>query len=112
MSEVVIDVARLADVDRMKEIIDFYAANAQLLGRSRMDFYEHLRDFVVARIDGEVVGLAALQIIWDDLGEVRSLAVDERHRSGGVGTLLLERCLEEFPYFQDLHELYFSWLPP
>ena len=90
-----IDVARLADVDRMKEILDGYAGEGELLGRSRMDFYEHLRDFVVARVDGEVVGLSALQIIWDDLCEVRSLAVEESARGRGVGGALLARCLDD-----------------
>lgn len=95
MSEIKIERARLADVDAMKVILDHYADKRELLNRSRMDMYERIRDLLVARLGGEVIGMAALHVLWEDLAEVRSLAVSPEKRSKGVGGLLLEACMRD-----------------
>lgn len=95
MGEIVIQRARLADVDDMKVILDHYAKEGELLNRSRMDMYERIRDMVVARLDGELVGMAAMHVLWEDLGEVRSLAVNPEKRGAGVGGKLLEACMQD-----------------
>jgi amino-acid N-acetyltransferase len=95
MGEILIQRARLADVDEMKVILDHYAKEGELLNRSRMDMYERIRDMIVARVGGEIIGMAAFHVLWQDLGEVRSLAVSPDRRSAGVGGKLLEACMED-----------------
>lgn len=87
--------ARLEDVEAMKIILDDYARTGDLLARSRLSLYENIRDFVVARLGGEIVGLSALHICWIDLGEVRSLAVRRNMQRRGIGRLLVKRCLAD-----------------
>ena len=91
----VVERARLRDVEEMKGILDEFAREGVLLARSRLDLYETIRDFVVAREHGELVGLAALHICWIDLGEVRSLAVRKDLQGKGIGRSLVEACLDE-----------------
>ncbi len=91
----VVERARLGDVEEMKGILDEFAREGVLLARSRLDLYETIRDFVVARDHGELVGLAALHICWIDLGEVRSLAVRKDLQGKGIGRSLVEACLDE-----------------
>jgi amino-acid N-acetyltransferase len=93
--EVTIERARLADVEEMKAVLDLFAESGELLGRSRLDFYENIRDFIVARSGGRVVGLAALHILWFDLGEIRSLAVRRELHGTGIGRLLVDQCLAD-----------------
>jgi len=92
---VTVERARLADVEAMKALLDDFARSGDLLARSRLDLYEHIRDFVVARRDGEIVGLSALHISWIDLAEVRSLAVKRDLQRRGIGRVLVEHCLQE-----------------
>lgn len=87
--------ARLEDVEAMKSILDEFARAGELLPRSRLDLYENIRDFVVARLDGRIVGLCALHICWIDLAEVRSLAVRRENQRRGVGRVLVESCVRE-----------------
>jgi len=95
MREIKIGPAVLKDVGEMKKILDVFAAGGELLSRSRMDMYEKIRDFTVARIDGRIVGLSALHFLWEDLAEVRSLAVVNEMQGHGVGGLLVENCIEQ-----------------
>src|SRR5689334_9795009 len=68
-----------------------------MLFKSYAQLFESLRDFAVYEDDasGEIVGCAALSIIWADLTEVRSLAVDQNHRGKGIGSKLVRWCIEE-----------------
>ena len=86
---------RLVDVDRMKKILDVFAGKGELLARSRMDFYEKIRDFHVVRMDGEIIGLSALHVLWEDLAEIRSLAVVDEAQGKGIGGMLVERCMAD-----------------
>lgn len=95
MPAVTLERARLADVEVMKALLDDFARSGDLLARSRLDLYEHIRDFVVARLEGEIVGLSALHISWIDLAEVRSLAVKRDLQRRGIGRILVEHCLRE-----------------
>ena len=73
-----------------------YAKKGDMLPRSLADIYENLRDyFVFLGNDGELVGSAAIHIMWEDLAEVRSLAVREGRMRRGVGTQLVESCISE-----------------
>lgn len=66
-----------------------------MLFKSYAELYENLRDFAVYELNGKVAGCCALAIIWADLVEVRSLAVDEQFRGRGIGTDLVKWCIGE-----------------
>jgi amino-acid N-acetyltransferase len=88
--------ARMGDVRAIQKLIADHARKGDMLPRSLSEIYENLRDyFVFLEDDGEVVGSAAIHIMWEDLAEVRSLAVREGHMRRGVGTKLVEACLSE-----------------
>jgi len=87
--------ARISDVPRIQELINFYASRGLLLQRSLGEIYDNLRDFFLFEEDGLVVGVCALHICWEDLAEIRSLAVAEDVRGKGVGKKLVEACLHE-----------------
>jgi len=62
------------------------------------EIYDHLRDFFVCFSDdndGRMIGCAALHICWEDLGEIRSLAVDPEYQHRGVGNKLVQSCIGE-----------------
>jgi amino-acid N-acetyltransferase len=88
--------ARMADVKMIQKLIAEYARKGDMLPRSLSEIYENLRDyFVCAEDGGEVVGSAAVHLMWEDLAEVRSLAVREDRMGRGVGTKLVEACISE-----------------
>jgi amino-acid N-acetyltransferase len=87
--------ARTADVAAIKDIVDVYAGSGRhLLAKDLVTLYEDVQDFVVAEVDGVVVGCGALHVLWSDLGEVRTLAVHPDHRRSRIGAALLERLIE------------------
>jgi amino-acid N-acetyltransferase len=59
------------------------------------ELYRHLRDFFVIEIEGQVVACGALEIFTEQLGEVRSLVVDDAHKNRGLGRLLVDRIADE-----------------
>jgi len=88
--------ARMSDVKVIHQLIAEYARKGDMLPRSLADIYENLRDyFVFEEDDGELVGSAAIHIMWEDLAEVRSLAVREGKMRRGIGTQLVESCISE-----------------
>jgi amino-acid N-acetyltransferase len=92
--EVLIRRARTADVAAIKAIVDIYAGSGRkLLAKELVTLYEDVQDFLVAEIDGEVVGCGALHVLWADLGEVRTLAVHPDHTKGRIGRFLLDALI-------------------
>lgn len=89
--------AKIGDVKNIHALIDNYAKKAEMLPCALVDLYERLRDFYVFIDDEteELVGVCALHICWEDLGEIRSLAVKEDKILGGVGKRMTLACLEE-----------------
>jgi amino-acid N-acetyltransferase len=87
--------ARTADVHAIRHLVDEYAADRILLSKATVTLYEDLQEFYVAEVDGAVVGCGALHVLWEDLAEVRTLAVDTKFRRRGIGDLLLLRLLEQ-----------------
>ena len=82
--------ARTSDIKAIRGIIDEYAAGRRLLTKETVTLYESVQEFTVAEIDGKVVGCGALHVLWEDLAEVRSVAVDTTVRGKGVGHGILE----------------------
>ena len=87
--------ATVYDVPRIQAIINSHAELGKMLFKSLAQLFEDLRDFAVVEQDGQVVGCCAVTIIWADLAEVRSLAVDNRYIGRGIGRQLVEWCVEE-----------------
>jgi amino-acid N-acetyltransferase len=87
--------ATIHDVPRISDIINSHAGLGKMLFKSYAQLFESLRDFAVYEEDGRVVGCVALSIIWADLTEVRSLAVDNDYRGKGIGSKLTQWCIDE-----------------
>ena len=87
--------ATVHDTAEILELVNALATDQLMLPRSPASVIENVRDFVVAEVDGQFGGCAALSIIWSDIGEVRSIAVPETYRSLGLGRRLAEYLLEE-----------------
>src|SRR5947208_13066800 len=87
--------ATIHDVPRIQEIINSHAELGKMLFKSYAQLYETLRDFAVYEDAGNLVGVTALAILWADLAEVRSLAVDDSQRGKGIGSKLVQWCVDE-----------------
>jgi amino-acid N-acetyltransferase len=87
--------AKIADVPAIHSLIMFFADKQQMLPKSRAEIYESLRDFYVFEQDGGIVGCGALHIVWEDLAEIKSVAVSEAHKGRGIGRKIVEKCLSE-----------------
>jgi amino-acid N-acetyltransferase len=87
--------ATIPDVRAIHKLLMTYASNGMMLSRSLSELYEAIRDFYVWEENGVVVGTVCLHICWEDLAEVRSLAVDENYEGRGIGRKLVEACLQE-----------------
>jgi amino-acid N-acetyltransferase len=87
--------AVISDVKAMHTLISGYAEYDRMLFRSLSDLYEQIHSFKVAEDDGQVVGCCALKVLWEDLAEVQSLAVDRRYFGKKIGTALVKACLEK-----------------
>jgi len=85
--------AKIQDARAINALINEYAEQDMMLFRSLADIYENLRSFHVAEEDGRVVGCCALHIIWQDLAEIKSLAVDQSRKGAGIGKALVEASL-------------------
>jgi amino-acid N-acetyltransferase len=92
-SPVTVRRARTADVPCIRSLVDSYAARRILLAKNTVTLYEDVQEFWVAEIGGEVVGCGALHVLWEDLGEIRTLAVDPAWRGRRIGDLLVERLV-------------------
>jgi amino-acid N-acetyltransferase len=87
--------ATINDVPRIQAVISSHAELGKMLFKSFAQLYEDLRDFAVYEEDGQVMGCVALTIIWADLAEVRSLAVEETFRGKGIGSQLVAWAVDE-----------------
>ena len=86
--------ARTSDIKEIRKFIDEYAAGRRLLTKETVTLYESVQEFTVAQINNEVVGCGALHVLWEDLAEVRTLAVSESVRGKGVGHAILAEIIE------------------
>jgi len=85
--------ARTADVAAIREICEPLVDQRILLGKELVSLYEAVQEFVVAEIDGRVVGCGALHVMWRDLAEVRTLAVSTEVKRQGVGAAMMTALL-------------------
>lgn len=86
--------ARTSDVKGIRKLIDTYTVQRLLLSKETVTLYESVQEFTVAIENGEVVGCGALHVLWEDLAEVRTVAVAPHLRRQGVGQQILEAVVE------------------
>ena len=87
--------ARFDDIESIFGLVHIYAAQGEMLPRSRNTLYENLRDMVIAESGSEVVGVGALHIMWDRLAEVRMMAIAPAYMRRGIGTEIVRLLLDE-----------------
>ena len=87
--------AHIGDAAAIRGLVNVQAAEGLMLALSLPQVFEGIRDFTVALEGEKMIGACALRVVWEDLGEIRSLAVDSCCRDLGVGRILVERCLDE-----------------
>jgi amino-acid N-acetyltransferase len=85
--------ARTSDVPAIKRLVDTYAGKI-LLEKNLVTLYEAVQEFWVAEHGGEIIGCGALHVLWSDLGEVRTVAVDPKVKGHGIGHAIVVRLLD------------------
>ncbi len=87
--------AKTKDVPQIVQLINHYAEKGEMLSRSQSQVYNALRDYVVIEEDGQVVGCGALHVVWNDIAEIRSLAIAPDRIGQGLGRSIVEYLLED-----------------
>jgi amino-acid N-acetyltransferase len=85
--------ARTSDVPSLKTLIDTYTGQRLLLAKDTVTLYESIQEFQVVELDDEIIGCGALHVLWEDLGEIRTLAVSPGHRGHRIGDSLLAELI-------------------
>jgi len=86
--------ARTGDIKAIRRLVDAYTSDRRLLSKATVTLYESVQEFwVAADDDGTVVGCGALHVMWEDLAEIRTVAVDPDHRGRKIGHQIVERLL-------------------
>jgi amino-acid N-acetyltransferase len=89
-TEIAVRRARTPDVRAIRRLVDTYAgAGPRLLEKATVTLYEDVQEFWVAEVDGNVAGCGALHVLWEDLAEIRTVAVDPAYRGLGLGNRLV-----------------------
>jgi amino-acid N-acetyltransferase len=87
--------AKISDIKQIQSLINIFARQDLMLPRSLNELYENVRDFWVAEENKRLVGCCALHVCWDDLVEIKSLAVAKNRQGRGIGKELVRICLNE-----------------
>jgi amino-acid N-acetyltransferase len=87
--------ASVDDVDVILKLVNYYAEKELLLRKSAFKVYTKLQNFYIAETEKKVVGCVSLVVLWKDLAEICSLAVDEQYLRRGIGKELVNKCIEQ-----------------
>jgi len=87
--------AKISDIKKIQALINLFAKKDLMLARSLNELYENLRDFWVYENKGKIIGCVAMHISWDDLAEIKSMAVAKPYQNKGIGSQLITACLDE-----------------
>ena len=87
--------AKFSDVESIHKIVNYYAEQGLMLARSRNSIYESLRDFILAEENGTVVGVGALHLVWDELAEIRAMAIAPDFAGKGIGMSIVEKLADD-----------------
>lgn len=93
--EYTIEKARISDAPQIHKMVNRFATEGKMLPRSLAEIYENIRDYFVVHENNKVVACVALHVSWEDLAEVKSLAVTEEHQKQGVGEEIVAACIKE-----------------
>jgi amino-acid N-acetyltransferase len=95
--EVTVRRARTGDVPGIRRLVDAYSMDRRLLSKATVTLYEDVQEFWVATVgpDGPVVGCGALHVMWEDLAEIRTLAVDPASRGRKIGARIVTELLDQ-----------------
>jgi amino-acid N-acetyltransferase len=91
---IIVRSARTVDVKQIRSIIDTFAAPGKMLEKETVTLFESVQEFVVAVDGDEVVGCGALHVLWEDLAEVRTVAVKEEFHKNGIGHQIIEAIID------------------
>lgn len=91
--------AGIKDAKKIQKLINYFAGKEIMLPRSLNQVYTSIRDFFVFEENGKILGCAALSSSWDDLAEIRSVAISKKMQKRGIGKELVNACLEEAKSF-------------
>jgi len=86
---------RIADIIAIHKLVNEFAKRGDMIPRSMNDLYEKMRDIFLCEEEGILLGVCALHIIWEDLAEIRSLAVKSEFQKTGIGRRLVTICIRE-----------------
>lgn len=103
--------ARLSDAGAIHGIIEVYSSQKLMLPRTPMQIYENIRDYSIAEESGVVVGVGALHFFWEDLAELRALAVAPSHKNFGVGRKIVLHLIEEARVMKVASVFAFTYVP-
>jgi amino-acid N-acetyltransferase len=90
-----VESALITDAEAIHQLVTYWADRGDMLHRPLGEVFESIRDFKVARLNGEVVGCGSLHILGPDLAEVRSLAVKDEVQARGIGAAIVEACVAD-----------------
>ena len=86
--------AKTSDIKAIRTIIDTYSLQRRLLSKETVMLYEDVQEFFVAEKDNKVIGCGALHVLWEDLGEVRTVAVIEEFRGQNIGHQIMSAIID------------------
>ncbi len=87
--------ASVKDAKSIHSLVNKFAKKDDMLPRSLNEIYENIRDFIICTVDDSMIAVSALHILWEDLAEVRSVAVRKKYQGMGIGRKLIKQCLKE-----------------
>lgn len=87
--------AKISDIKQIQNLVNYFAEKNIMLARSLNELYENLRDFWVYEENKKIFGCCALHISWDNLAEIKSLAVKKERQNKGIGKTLVNACINE-----------------
>ena len=94
-AEVVVRRARTPDVRAIRSLVEPMARSRRIVSKDAVAYYEAVHEFRVVEVDREVVGCGALHVMWEDLAEVRTVAVRPEFKARGLGSALLTGLLQD-----------------
>lgn len=87
--------ATVEDVDAIVNLINYHAAKGLMLPKTPYKVYSTIQNFFVAEMDSKIVGCVSLNVLWKDIAEICSLAVDNNYFGRGIGRLLITECIKK-----------------
>jgi amino-acid N-acetyltransferase len=85
--------AKIKDVKEIQKLVNYYAETGEMLPRALNQIYEELQNYYVFTVDNKVVGCCELFITWEDLAEIKALAISSKYQGKGYGKSLVKKCI-------------------